>query len=84
MTECPRCGREYSTPPWRDPGHIGIETDGGRDLAADEGMLCHGCGREHSDWTKTGEGSVDDGHSSGKITAWECDHCGSVEEVPSR
>lgn len=57
---------------------------GDPDVDEEEGMLCSECEREHTDWSKVGEGSVDDGHNTGLITAWKCDHCGTVDEVPVR
>lgn len=51
---------------------------------SDDGMRCHDCGEEHSDWEKDGEHAVDDAHNVGIITRFECGRCGALTEVPRR
>lgn len=45
-----------------------------------DGMQCHECGRQHSDWTDDGSYTVDDGHHAGIIQRWKCGNCGSITE----
>jgi len=46
-----------------------------------EGMECHECGRQHSDWSHDGQHAVDDGHHAGIIQRYECGNCGAITEV---
>jgi len=45
-----------------------------------DGMRCHECEREHTDWEKDGEHAVDDGTHAGIIERWECGKCGAITE----
>lgn len=50
-----------------------------------DGAECPECGATHTDWTKIGRGTVDDGHNEGFIDAYECGRCGDgILEVPRR